>query len=545
MAFTDADARADVDSYTPPEEPHPAAMAPPTPIQAAQLPAPAKVTPSFLDSVISGADTFASHFGSMHAERDAAAGLMTGAVKTANSLKSALESMNASVSQSAEGGSQTPGFPEQERRTGETEAAADPFTPMYNDARDAVLRLRDTIAVPNPNVADNLIQGAAQFAPSFLMASRVIGSIGGISKLASAARFVAADTAAAATTQDPHDPRLADTFSLLMHSEGKFGDMLRTIDNGTGNLVGHYIDYLTDRTNETEAAGRFKNVLDSYGASAAIGGLAHAGASIFKQGWSALHFAADNGITKMSDLKPPANLEVEGGPETREGPSGAIQANDSYLTDLGMRLAGVNAGSGSLKLHDIMTEVSQKLDGGEPMGAFYKDLATRLAGKNLATSITDTSPKLGNNPAFLGKKANVAGTYHLGSDEVGMFPKGFRDNPTMLHTLTHEAVHAATLDAVESSPAMSKHLQGLMDDIKTLSPKNAEAYGLTKPREFVAEAESNPQFAEMLRTTKDSSGETLWDQYKAIIGKMLGLGGTAVASKEFEDVMTRQENKGA
>lgn len=288
--------------------PHPMAdaAAPPSPIQAAMTPPPAKTTPSFLDSVISTVDGYTSAFGE-RAHRlasQADAGIVKGAVNVADAVKSGVESI--------------PDRPGDEDSQ-EQGIGPDVFHPAYDAARKAALDFRDSLAVSDPNLPENLAEGAGQLMPSFLMFSRVIGSFGKAAELANAApeaissfvgrtaKFAAADAATNATAIAPHDPRLADTVSLLQHSEGKFTDLLNTVAPD-GSLVNHYINYLADRSDEGEAEGRWKNVLDGYNTAAALGGTLHIAGGVFKQGWNALHYMADNNMGSMSDLMP-ANQE--------------------------------------------------------------------------------------------------------------------------------------------------------------------------------------------------------------------------------------------
>lgn len=321
MAFTDQDAQAEIAAYKPPDaQPHPMAAAPVSPLQAAQQPPPATTTPSFLDSVLSHTDSYLSHFGKYAADstRDVASGLATGVVNTVDSAKSFIGASGKGLAMAEDPAHASGGVGEDADKR--EEDAADPFTPMYNDARTAALNVRDAIAVKDPGVADHLLEGAGQFIPSFLMFSRVIGSIGGLAKLGEgtdglagvAARFAAkstvtasADAASAATTIAPHDPRMADTLALMRTSEGRFGDLLRSAAPD-GSLLNGYINYIADHENEGEAEGRWRNVLDNANMAAALSGVIHTAGSVFKQGWGALHFMADNNMGSMSDLMPAA-----------------------------------------------------------------------------------------------------------------------------------------------------------------------------------------------------------------------------------------------
>jgi hypothetical protein len=312
-----ADAPSDKDAQ------HPMAGQAVSPLTAAQAPPPPRTSsPNFIDSVLQHVDDFGSAYGhwAMRSNQIAMAGLTKGAVAAADSVKSGLEKSGQVMAAS-----------EDPEHAQEAFAGADPITPIYNDARNAVLGYRDMLMGGNPSAPEQMLESAWQLVPSFLMFSRVTGAIGGLADLwkgetgfaaalkngedfsdaafgaikktaGEAARFAAADAPNAAIMQGPHDPRLADTLQLLRTSEGKFGDLMRAV-SPDGSLLGHYIEYLSNH-DETEAGGRWKNVLDSFGAGAALTGLMHTAGTVYKQGWNALHFMANEGIDTLSQLGP-------------------------------------------------------------------------------------------------------------------------------------------------------------------------------------------------------------------------------------------------
>ena len=336
--LTDQDVRADLDAAAnappPTAQPHPVAATPMTPVQAAQLPPPPRASnPSFIDSMVAHADNFASQHGLWaqaleRLQRASVAGVMKGAVSAADTAKSTAESSGAGLA-----AAEDPAHAE------EALTAPDPFTPIYEHARSAVMDVRDAIALKDPNIPESLVEGAWQFMPSYLMLARVTGAIGGLANLwknesflgalkqggsamdalvsgvkgaaGSTARFVAADTPNSMIMQGPHDPRLADTVQLMRTAEGKFGDMLKSIAPD-GGLLNHYIEFQHNR-NETEAEGRWKNALDSYGAAAVITGLLHAGGTVLKQSWNGLHFMADNNMKSMGDIMPSGSPAAQRG----------------------------------------------------------------------------------------------------------------------------------------------------------------------------------------------------------------------------------------
>lgn len=129
----------------------------------------------------------------------------------------------------------------------------------------------------NDSTADKVTQGAAQFVIPFMGWTKALGGLNAASKATNVGRAVAAEAATVSTSFGPHDPRLADLYALGQHTEGALGDALNTAAPD-GSLINAYIDYMTDRENEGDAEGRFKNVVDSLVGSAAIAGVFKTGA---------------------------------------------------------------------------------------------------------------------------------------------------------------------------------------------------------------------------------------------------------------------------
>ncbi len=614
MAFTDQDAQAEIDGYKTPVE-HSMAAAPVSPLLAAQAPPPATTTPTFLDSVLSHTDRFLSHYGkyAMDSTRDVAAGLTTGLVNAADSVKSAVGASGKGLAAAEDPANASGGVGEDADKR--EEDAADPFTPVYNDARQAALNVRDAIAVKNPGVADHLLEGAGQLVPSFLMFSRVLGGIHGLADLGAGgnllarsgggvARFAAADTPNSTIMQGPHDPRLADTLQLLRHSEGKFGDMLRAV-TPDGSAMDHYVNYLADHSSETEAEGRYKNVLDSYGAGAAMTGIMHSAAGIFKQGWNALHFMADKGMGAMSDVAPKPQLqdmsltpeqraterlrvaaerdaadpnpgsdptavdngiptrrqaEVEGEAARRDREAAQVAAlpvsgttaskaltpgdvhNNAVTSMVSRNLQKQNAAGGTSSLADTVENLHAHLDESTPSGAFYKDLLGRIKDKNLDTTIVPSGT--GKHKAADALGIPNAGSYLAQNDTAAFHPDGLTGgSDKLLHTVSHEAVHAVTFKAIQSNPEPFANLLNDMKESNVVgSLKKADRYGLTNPLEMTAEAEANPRFRAALKEAPSKSGSgSLWDDYKKLIGGALGVGAATAASPLFDKLLTKEK----
>ena len=578
--LTDQDVRAELDAAAkaPPKDapPHPVAAAPMTPIQMAQLPPPPRATagPGFIDSLVANADNFASQHGQWaqaieRLTRASVSGITKGAVSAADSVKSAAESSGKGLAMA-----------EDPAHAEDAAAGVDPITPMYDHARSAVMGFRDSVALKDPNVPESLIEGAWQFVPSFLMFSRATGAIGGLANLwkgesalgtlkaggsladaavsgakrlaGASARFVAADAPNAAIMQGPHDPRVADMVSLLRTSEGKFGDMLRAA-SPDGNLLGHFISYLSDR-NETEAEGRWKNVVDSFGAGAAISGLMHSAGSILKQGWSTLHFMADNNMGSMSDVpvpKLPAETPLAHEGETPAAGAVAAPAEDAVAKVRGT-LTQVNTSGGEHPLHDVLAHLADNLDTSTPERAFYKDLFSDLKQHNLKSTLV--AAEASDNPRQLGH-------YTRSTDAVSIAPQTLQGNgDNFLHTLGHEATHAATVNALRQSPFVQKALAQLASEAALAEPVMAlpkeHQYGAApgKPTavtaaELVAEANASRPFQLALKASKSPLGSgTLWDDFKDLTAHILKPGNAKAAvalaaSPLFEKMLTAQKQE--
>jgi hypothetical protein len=144
------------------------------------------------------------------------------------------------------------------------------FTQAYENFRNDL--------AANGNTADAITQSLAQFAVPMLGWSKLLG----MTKLLSVPSL-AAESATVSTAFDPHASRTADLLAAGKQVEGRLGDALNTIAPD-GSLVNAYINYMTDRSDEGEAEGRFKNVLDQLLLSASGAALIKSGALAMKAG---------------------------------------------------------------------------------------------------------------------------------------------------------------------------------------------------------------------------------------------------------------------
>lgn len=182
-------------------------------------------------------------------------------------------------------------------------------TPVWDHAKQALLDFRDAVQVKDPNLIDKLAQPVAQLAIPFAGYSKALGVFHG------AANAVAAGALTDFTALAPHDMRMADLFALGRQTETKLGAALQTLAPD-GSALNAYINYLSDRKNETEAEGRFKNVLDGLGVNLVATPLLLAAGSLLKHGQYGIRYMMDNGVRNtISDLAAPMKV----GPAAQEG----------------------------------------------------------------------------------------------------------------------------------------------------------------------------------------------------------------------------------
>ena len=541
---------------------------------------PQNISTALIDDAVSTADTFHSITGWMdqhrgHIVEDAHNAAVDA---TSNAMTSASNAVSrgayAAVGQKAPASTAPAPFEP-------TLEKPDPVDPVYDHVRDTVMNLRDHLAVQDPNAADEATQSILRVGIPALGWSRFLSGIGVVSKIWNA---VGTDALTGGVSQGAHDPRFADMLALGRHTEGKYIDALGTADP-TGGLLNHYTNFMTDRSNESEVEGRLKGALDFVLGGAAVAPLFHAIPQVLRQGFDVLAMGMDAGIGKTSDVFtlpsyqrgsfstrqigeaplpadskivspksadeiPPSDLKLEDENKGQNYPMAAgapgkdALGADNALTSARSFLKAQTEAGHEGSAHSMITALSQHIDASTPDGAFYKDILGRLSAKNLDTQITQ--PGSGLHPSIKDAGPNNAGHYSGAEDTMALYPRAFKDNATLVHTVAHEAVHAATVKAIRDTPGVKTALSGLMNEAiqgaDALAAK--DKYGFKNPKEFVAEAEANPRFQQLLKNTKSADGRPLWDHYKEVIGGIFGITGAAIAAPQFDKLLTK-ENTGA
>lgn len=151
-------------------------------------------------------------------------------------------------------------------------------------------------------------------------------------------------------------------------------------------------------------------------------------------------------------------------------------------------------------------------------------------------------PKISFAPDPVGDRA---GTYHAADDRIEL-----HQGVDLAQTALHELVHSASVAALNAGGKAAKAFTELFEDVKArfpdLDPKDNN--WLKDPHEFLAEAQSNPDLQDWMRSQPATGGGTLWQKFKGAVAKALGLdGGRQSLLDQVMDAGNRvfDENAGA
>lgn len=127
-------------------------------------------------------------------------------------------------------------------------------------------------AEKDDRMTDDLVQGLVQFTVPFAGYMRGFAGLDKLGKLGTAGKIGLAEGVTAATAFDAHEGRMADLVAMGWQSEKDFATLMTNVDP-EGSLFNQYLNWMTDRENESEWEGRWKNAVDSVASTAAVAGL--------------------------------------------------------------------------------------------------------------------------------------------------------------------------------------------------------------------------------------------------------------------------------
>lgn len=205
------------------------------------------------------------------------------------------------------------------------------------------------------------------------------------------------------------------------------------------------------------------------------------------------------------------------------------------------------------RLQDILRGWHAAIPKGDVIGERLRGIVNRLAKDYGNTKIIVLGDK-----DFDHYTPDAAGTYFYPSDPS--FAAGsngvvvVRDGSTA-HTVIHEMVHAATAREISRNPELLGDVHRLMDDVLRHDDRVGDQYGFTNAREFLAEALSNVEFQEYLRTVPVSHrvaasthgfARNAWDKLVRAVAKGIGMGREDVnaldaAMRLSDEVMAQNE----
>lgn len=169
---------------------------------------------------------------------------------------------------------------------------AEHATVAYNAMRQHVIDFRNGLTANN-TTGDEMTQAIAQYAIPAMGFMKLIGGLQGANLLGTAGRVAAVEAATASTILDPHSQRFADVLSLARETEGRIGAAMNTLAPD-GSLLNSYINWMTDRTNESDFEGTVKNVIDNIGMAGLTAGLFTTGAKALKMTWKLPGYIGEN-----------------------------------------------------------------------------------------------------------------------------------------------------------------------------------------------------------------------------------------------------------
>lgn len=172
---------------------------------------------------------------------------------------------------------------------------AEHATVAYNAMRQHVIDFRNGLTANN-TTGDEMTQAIAQYAIPAMGFTKLIGGLQGVNLLGTAGRVAAVEAATASTILDPHSQRFADILALARETEGRMGAAMNTLAPD-GSLLNSYINWMTDRTNESDFEGTVKNVIDNIGMAGLTAGLFTTGAKALKTGMRLPGYVAESAGT--------------------------------------------------------------------------------------------------------------------------------------------------------------------------------------------------------------------------------------------------------
>lgn len=122
---------------------------------------------------------------------------------------------------------------------------------------------------------------------------------------------------------------------------------------------------------------------------------------------------------------------------------------------------------------------------------------------------------------------------------------GYDPSGHIIHTFLHEAVHSATVGALQSNRGLQASIRAIMQQAERqldAEGKETKHYAFKNEKEFVAEAFTNPAFQDVLRSIDVAKGTSFWQWIINTVRRLLGIPDTAQANNALEVVMMTSDS---
>jgi hypothetical protein len=186
---------------------------------------------------------------------------------------------------------------------------------------------------------------------------------------------------------------------------------------------------------------------------------------------------------------------------------------------------------GEFTLSDAIDTVLQN----EPQGSLLRSIAAKLLSSRVTARVVVLPDA---DFGLLGAKEGATAFYDSNPDANIIYVRQSAQSHDYL--VMHEAVHAATVNALRTNVQFRNEIRNLRS--QAISALGQDSYALQNHgsnfkdlAEFISEALSNSQFQEALRSVPASQNESLWDRFKNLVAKLLGI--TKEQSSVFDRVM--------
>ena len=121
----------------------------------------------------------------------------------------------------------------------------------------------------------------------------------------------------------------------------------------------------------------------------------------------------------------------------------------------------------------------------------------------------------------------VAGVYMYADDSIKMIPSHAGNEHTNAHETLHALISKAQRYPTDRQKPVVEKIEKLYAHVKKeFKRKGITAYGLTNPREFTAEAMTNPQFQYELMQIPYSGRKSAWTEFTRLVADLLGIKNT-------------------